>query len=1195
MSSVSFSLIASRGTVKQTFFRSLLLSGSLLAAGAFAQTPTGTISGVVEDSTGAAVPNATVTVTNTATNVTQTLKTDGEGRYTQGFLNPGQYQVKVTATGFTPTEQDGITVDVAQSHPVDFSLKVGSEGANVIVQATTPALQTNNATTEQVITGKRILDLPLNGRNPFALAALTPGVNNTSGPYGASTPSFAGSRNSNNEQELDGITNILPENNVGNNSSAYQPIVDSVDEFTVQTSVQTPEYGRFSGGLINLATRTGTNKFHGSLFEFNRDAIFDATDYFATVKPPLLRNQAGGTIGGPIIKNRTFFFGAFEVSRETDSATETDSVATQAERNGDFSALLAGSNPVQLYDPHTVHPVTLANGTVVNQRDPYPNNQIPTSEMSVAGMKTLSYQPLPNVATNSLTSNYIATGAPTNNYYHFDIRVDHNWTQNWKTFVRFSHNADTNVPFADFPGNGGVASLGYGGPAKSTAYSLAYDNTFTLSPTLVFDVRYGFSRSTENRTPFGGPFDITTIGLPSSLAAIADYQAFPNVSVSGYSGIGSSGYVPLLENPTAHDLLGSFTKVIGGHELKFGGEFRKLFLNFHQYGVPTGSFTFAQSWTQQQLLTPSNSQGNGFADLLLGLPENGAYQSNDPSFASASEYYALYAQDAWRVTNHFTVNYGLRWDMDQPRTERHNQLSYWNPGDVSPINGQIAANPLCPACGALGGAMHFANTASGQYGRQQINAHKLDFGPRLGLIWSPDDQWAIRAGFGIVFAPSVVQPAGPDGAAGTEGFSSTTNANFSFDNEQTIAATYDNPFPTGYNLPAGAAGGAGTDLGNAISPSFLDSHNTRTPYSEMANLTVQRSLPGQTVVEVGWLFNQGQFLVAGDPGIPYDQVNPSYLSRGSALTQSVPNPFYGVITTPGSPLAQKTITQNQLLRPFPQYNGVTEYRKAGAYSNYNAVTARLDKRFAQGLTLLVAYTGAKLMDNSPAAVTYLGPYSSTYQNQYNPGGEYSVSPQDIGHQLVTSYTYELPVGPGKRYLGNLHGIVGSVIGGWQTSGIVSYIGGNPVVVGGVSDTSSLFLEGQRPLLTTSSVKISNPSRYKWFNNSVYDPSAAVPNTNGVWEIPPQYTLGNAPRTLGNVRTPRLVNADLSAIKNTYFGADQHYTLQFRFEAFNALNHVQLAPPDSTASDYASGTFGTITSTAAGYTPRNVQLAVKFNF
>ncbi len=1178
---------------KHHLFRSLLLSGGLLSAGALvalAQTPTGSITGTVQDVSGAAIPNATVTITNNDTSVSQTLKTGGDGRYVQPSLNPGNYTVKVAAAGFTPKEEDQVTVDVSLTHPVNFALAVGNDTQQVTVQATTPELQTSDATTGQVITGKRILDLPLNGRDPFDLATLVPGVNNVgTGAGSSSTPHIAGSRNANSEEQLDGISNILPENNVGNSTGAYNPVVDSVSEFNVQTSVLPAEYGRFSGGVINLATRTGTDKFHGSLFEFNRNSIFDARDYFAAPNSPiapLSRNQFGGTLGGPIIKNRTFFFLAAEVARETDSSTETDSVATARERTGDFGELLSGPKPTIIYNPRTARLGTyVSNGQTATGyiRDPYPNNIIPPGDLSAAGVAALKFQPLPTGP--GLLNNYVYTaGAPTTNYYHFDIRVDHNWTQAWKTFVRFSHYESDYTPFADFPANNGVASQGYNGPTTGTAYSLAYDNTFTLSPTLLFDVRYGLSRSTSVRTPFGGPFDITSIGLPASLAAISNYPVFPHFNVeNGYAGIGSGGYVPLIENPLAHDVLANFNKVKGAHEMKFGGEFRKLFLNFHQYGEPNGEYGFTQSWTQS--VVNDNGQGGGtpFADLLLGLPDYG-YQTNSPTFATDSEYYALYAEDTWRATNNFALSYGLRWDMDQPRTERHNQLSYWNPNDPSPIPSVTpAAGVSCPSCSSLHGAMHFVNAPGGQYGRQQINAHKLDFGPRFGAIWSPNQNWAVRAGFGIVFAPSDMQPAGTSGAAGTEGFSSQTSSNFTFDNERTIAATLDNPFPTGYLLPAGPAGGAGTDLGNGIQDSFLTDRNSRTPYSEQANVTIQRTLPGQTVVELGWLYNQGKFLVDGDPGTPYDQVDPAYLSLGSHLQDTVPNPFYGVITTPGSPLAQPTITRNQLLRPYPQYNGVTEYRKDTSYSNYNAITARLDKRFAQGLTLLVSYTGAKLFDDSAAAVTFLGPVSSVYQNQYNSRGEYSVSPQDISHDLVASYTYELPFGPGRRFLSTTHGAAATLLSGFQTSGIVNYIGGTPLVVGGTTtDNSGLFIlstnsAGQRPNMSSFNAKLGSPTRSRWFNTSLFSNPAA-------------YTLGNAPRTLGNVRTPRLVSADLSAIKNNYFGSDQRYNLQLRLEGFNAFNHVQLAAPDTNIND---GNFGVITGQANSQ--RQVQLAAKFIF
>jgi hypothetical protein len=1161
---------------RQVFFRSLLLSSSLLAAmstAALAQTPTGTISGTVADASGATVTNAVVTVKSLDNGQTQTIKTDDSGRYLVPLLTPGQYSVRIEAPGFRPAQQDNITVEVSETHPVDFALSVGTDTQGVTVEATAPNLETSSSTTGQVITGKRILDLPLNGRNPFDLAALVPGVSTVGG---ASTPHIAGSRNANNEQELDGVSNILPENNVGNNSSAYQPIVDSVQEFNVQTSVLPPEYGRFSGGVINLATRTGTNTFHGSVFEFNRNQIFDAKDYFNNTqpKPDLSRNQIGGTIGGPLKiphfyngRDRTFYFFAYEHSAQTNSNTETDSVATARERTGDFGELLPTT---QIYDPATATETSPGSGVYL--RSPFPNNVIPADRLNAVGLAALSYQPLPNAP--GLINNYNATGPSKNTYYHFDIRVDHQWTKAWHSFVRFSHIEDDSLGFADFPIPN--ASLGYNNNAASTAYSASYDNTFTITPTLLAEVRYGFSRSAVNGTPFGGNFDPTKLGLPGSIAAVANAQVFPRFNIgNGLSGIGGSGYQTLLENPSAHDPAANIIKIKGGHEMKFGVEYRKLFLNFHQYGEPSGEFDFDQTWTQKSVLDSTQGGGNPFAGLVLGLP-SGGFITDNPTFATASTYLAFYGQDTWRATSKLTLNYGLRWDIELPRTERRNQLSYWNINDPSPLGSVTpGANVLCPACSSLKGAMHFVNSASGQYGRRQADAQKLDFGPRIGFAYSVDTNTVVRAGFGIVFAPSALQPAGTSGAAGTEGFSAQTNASFSFDQQRTINTTLSNPFPTGFVTPAGAAGGPGTDLGNGISDSFFAS--VRNPYSEQANLTVQRALPGNTVVEVGYLYNQGLHLIDGDPGTPYDQVNPSYLSLGSALTQSVANPFYGLITTPGSPLSQKTVTRNQLLRPFPQYNGVQDYRKPTAMSNYNAVTVRVDKRFAQGLSLLLSYTGAKLMDNSPAAVNYLGPVSTTYTNQYNPQGEYSVSPQDVNHQLVTTYTYELPFGSGRHFLGSAKGLTNTLVSGWQSSGIVSFIGGTPIVLGAATDNSQLFTEGQRPNMSNFNAKLSNPNRNEWFNTAVFS-------------NPAPFTLGNGPRTLGNVRTPRLVNADLSAIKNTYFGANERYNAQFRFEAFNALNHSQLASPDTGVND---GNFGKITSQAN--TSRQVQLAVKFVF
>ena len=610
-----------------------------------------------------------------------------------------------------------------------------------------------------------------------------------------------------------------------------------------------------------------------------------------------------------------------------------------------------------------------------------------------------------------------------------------------------------------------------------------------------------------------------------------------------------------------------------------GAEFRKLLLNFHQYAQPSGSYSFGQSWTQHQLnnnIGPSD--GNSIADFLLGLGDNG-YITHDIQTAQASDYIAAYAQDDWKVTNRLTLNYGLRWDVELPRTERYNKLSYWDPNAVSPIQAAVSATgvsgSVCPACSNLRGAMRFVGQPGSAYGRVQAPTQYKDFGPRFGASFALDDKTVIRGGFGLVFAPSSLQAAGTTGDAGTEGFSGTTNFQFTHDNEQTINTTLDNPAKDGFSLPLGVAGGAGTDLGNGISQSFFSS--VRSPYSIQTNANIQRSLPAELILEVGYIGNRGLFLPEGDPGTPYDQLTTNYLALGNHLYDTVPNPFYGIITTPGS-LANPTVTRNQLLRPFPQYTGVSSVRKPDKQSNYQAVTAKLTKRFSGGLTFLMAFTGSKTTDTSSAAVGYLGPASSTYANQYNPNGEYSLSAYDVSRQFTASFNYELPFGRGHRYLNHFSGAANTLFSGFQFNGIVNYNSGTPVVLNGLnSDPTGLLGGSQRPNQILKSARIANPTNAEWFNTAAF-------------ALPAQFTIGNAPRVLSDVRNPGFTNADLSIFKNTYLGGKERYNLQLRLESFNVFNHPYFAGPDAGIND---AQFGTITGTAGG--PREVQLAAKFIF
>ncbi len=1152
--------------------RKLLLLGALLSTPVFAQSPTGALEGVVADNTGALIPNAKITITNAATNESKVVTTDKSGRFQVPLLPPGTYSVQAEAAGFRQDRQDNINVEVLEDHPVNFKLAPGGQNETVNVSATTANLQTDTTATGQVVTARQALDLPLNGRNPFSLAELAPSVNTTGNAQGASTPHISGSRNASNEQELDGQTNILPENNLGNNSSAYTPIVDSVQEFNVQTSVLPAEYGRFSGGVISLITKSGSNKFHGSGFFFARNGIFEAHNYYQPgPNPPLSRYQEGGTFGGPLIKNRTFFFVAFEKSNLTHGDTQNFLVPTMAERNGDFSA--SGST---IYDPLKVTATVLPNnGGTIYTRTPFLNNMIPSSRFSKVAIASLAYYPLPNVAGDGY--NFTSTGSDTDSFYHYDTRIDHNWTPGWHTFVRFSHYADYNVPFSGF---NNIASEGYGGPTTSGSYSLSYDNTFTISPSLLAEVRYGLSRASSVRVPFGGTFPLTSLGFPANIGQVANLQVFPDYTFgNGFSSLGSSGYVALLENPTAHDANASIIKITHGNNLKFGGEFRKLLLNFHQYTQPSGIYSFGQSWTEQQLnLNTGSADGNSFADFLLGLPEYGNI-SHDITTAQASSYIGLYGQDDYKVTSKLTLNLGLRWDVELPRTERHNQLTYWNSSATSPIQSAVSATgvsaTVCPACANLRGAMEFVTQPGSQYGRSQAPTQWKDYAPRIGLSFAADDKTVIRAGFGIVYAPSALQAAGTTGDAGTQGFAGQTNFSFTHDGEHTINTTLDNPAKDGFSLPLGVAGGPGTYIGSNIGDSFFSS--VRNPYSIQTNFNIQRALPLNTILEVGYIGNRGLFLPEGDPGTPYDQLPTNDLALGNGLNDQVANPFYGIITLPGSSLANPTVARDQLLRPFPQYTNVASLRKPETSSNYQALTVKVDKRFSQGLTFTMAFTGSKTMDTASAAVNYLGPQSATYANEYNPQGEYAVSAYDVSRQFVSSFTYELPFGRGQRYLSGLHGAANMLLSGFQFNGITEYNSGNPIVVGSVSDNTALLGGGQRPNLN-GNAQIANANNNEWFNTAAF--SQPLP-----------FTIGNAPRTLPNVRTPGFTNADLSIFKNTYIGAHEKYNLQLRLETFNTFNHPYFSGPDASLGDGSN--FGKITGTAGD--PRDIQLAAKFYF
>jgi hypothetical protein len=1156
----------------------------------FAQTPTATLQGSVLDASGAVVPGATIVITNSNTNESVQVSSGSDGRYLRPFLLPGTYSITVEKTGFRSVRQENIKLDVGQNRSVDLTIEVGAITQQVEISAAPPPLDINTSSIGQVIENKRIMELPLNGRAVFNLANLTPGVNPTGG---GATPAMGGARNAMSELQIDGMTDIAPENNIGINNRVYEPQVDAVEEFNVQVNSLAAEYGRFAGGVINVVTKSGTNSFHGTAYDFLRNSKLDANDFFAnragSGKGSFKRNQWGGTIGGPIVlpkiyngKDKSFFFFGFEGTNARSQTVYTGTMPTDAWRAGDFSDLRTSSGqPITIYDPLTVQEDPANPGKFI--RSPFPGNRIPVERMDPVAVNAMKYFPRPNSnPTNPYTNanNYTNTGTGPSDGYRIDTRIDHNWSRFWRMFARVSTTWSSGVSFNGF---GNLATSSGSGPSSGRATQLSIDQTFTISPTVIANLRYGFGRTRSTSLPFSDGIDLTALGFPAYYQSAADREGreFPRMDFGGtVANLGQSGWTRLFMAPMVHQLTGNISKILPKHNIKMGGEYRKLLINFQQAGYPSGSFNFRNDWTQQEISTASPTAGFPLASFLLGLPNNtGGAFTHDGTAASASSYFAGYIQDDWKITRNLTLNLGVRYDLDIPRTERFNRYSYFNMFEASPIAGQVPAS-ACPACGNLLGAMHFVTPDN----RRQTPTDKNNIGPRFGFAWSATNKMVIRGGYGIAYPPSALQAAGTTGAAGMQGFRGSTDFNSSFDTYRSISATLRNPYPFGFNFPPGRADGAATQLGLGIGESLFDAW--RNPYVQQWNLNIQHEMPGNMVAEIGYLGNRGIGLVDGDGTYQYDQLDPSYMALGSELLRLVPNPFYGTITNSTSSLSRQTVEYRQLLRPYPQYNGVGSFRKPRANSIYHGMTIRVDKRFSRGFSVLAAYTVGKLIDDASSAVSFLGPIASGPElgitasklDAYNQRLERSVSSMDVAQRAVFSYLYELPFGKGKPFFGNAPRGVSLMVTGWQVNGITTFQSGTPMIVGALSNNANVYNTGQRVNNTGQSARLTGGSTdqrlAEWFDTSVFSQ-------------PAPFTFGNTARTLPNVRVPGLNYTDLSIFKNTFFGPENRLNLQYRLEMFNAFNTPQWGRPGP---QFGTGAFGVISSTAVS--PRNIQMALK---
>ncbi len=1159
-----------------------LFAGILLVSSALGQTATGTVRGRVTDATGASIGEAKVIVENVATGVKQELASSSEGTFAQPYLQPGEYRVTVEKSGFQSSITNGVRLNVQQTIDLELPLRVGQMAQSVEVSASAAQLTTSTSSVSTVIQGKAILDLPLNGRNPFALATLTPGV--VPGP--GSTPWISGGRNASSEITIDGTSVIIPENNVSINNTGYTPIVDSIAEFNVITNSLAAEYGRTGGGVINVSTRSGTNEYHGSLFEFLRNSELDANSWVnnrnGVKRGAFQRNQFGGTFGGPISipklydgKNRTFFFFAEQSTRTRQLATATASVPTTDWLTGDFSNLRNGSGAlITIYDPATVFcQANCESGTATFARLPFPNNRIPADRISPLARNLASFFPRPNSLPNNLftqQNNFFASGKAASKEDKFDSRVDHNFSDKLRSFVRYSYNTGNNIPFNGF---GTIGTSSGDGPSVSKNHSASYNLINAFSPTTILNVNLGFVRLDSNRVPFSSGIDLTALGFPSYIQAAASTQSleFPNISFGGntnLSNLGQATFTTLKQAPYSFIARPDVTKVFAKHTVKFGGEFRKLFMNFTQHGAPSGQYSFDQNLTQQTIGSSlSSTQGNGFASFLLGIPGSGSIAHTFDA-ATESSYWGVYFQDDWKVSRKLTLNLGLRYDVDNPRTERYNRLSYFDPDAPSPIAGRVPGFPN------LKGAMRFTDNDR----RRQTPTDRNNWGPRFGFAYQFLPKTVFRGAYALMYSGSVLQASGTSGSSGTEGYTGSTGQIVSLNGGRTFVSSLSNPFPNGFNFPAGPresnVSGANTNLGLGIGDSFFTDY--RNPVIQQWNATLQQELPGQFIIEAGYLGSKGQHLIDGEGSQTYNQLPPSFFSLGNQLqnTNQVPNPFLGIITNPTSSLSQPTVPFAQLLRPFPQYTSVNGFRKPQANSSFHSFTFRADKRYSNGLNLLVSFTGGKLIDDASQTVTFLGAAGSK-QDFYNRAAERSISAQDVSRRLVLSGNYELPFGRGKSMMASAPKVVDFVLGGWQVNGIYTFQTGTPIQISNGGNNSFLGSAGQRPNNNGKSARLDEPTMDRYFDTSVFSQA-------------PNYTFGNVGRFLPDLRLPRQVNVDGSVFKN--FRMKENVSMQFRAEAFNAVNHPTWNAPGTNVTQVSG--FGVITAKSGN---RQLQLALKLLF
>jgi hypothetical protein len=1196
-----------------------------------AQATSGTILGTVTDATGAVVSNTTVQLISAGTGQKTTALTNGSGYYQFVDVIPGTYKIVIAKEGFKQLSRAGIVLQTEARIEVDLQLTVGASTETVEVTASSPLIQADNISLGTVVDERETNELPLNGRNPMNLTALVTSViplGETSGSPTGNNPQAWGNYQIGGGMAGQSSTYIdgSPDNGIYDHNTEIIPSQDSIAEFKVETNNMGADYGRTAGGVINFVTKSGTRQVHGSTWEFIRNKIFNANTYWGNnaglARAPFTQNQYGANFGGPVFiphvydgRKKTFFFVNWEGFGLREGVPYTTTVPTPAELGGDLARF-----GHELYDPTTtcasttclvgtkipgktaVYPKTLALGdrlpigwdigtgaptTQFQSTTPGKSNYI--NPTSLAYMKKM--YPAPTGALNSSgVNNYTANGSSGGNNYQFVTHIDHDISDHQHLSARYTW--WDNINLAADPLKDGMCGQGECGEVYRM-HNFILDDTYTMSAKMILDTRLSYARYGYVRTPndLWGTSDITSIGWPSSYAALVEFPGPPVFDVGSwdsaglFSGQGADSTI--IDYEDTYRLAGALTRFVGNHTLKLGAEYTVQKFNYAQTNTSAGLWTFGQGTTQNSSIGANalGSTGIDAASYLLGYA-NGGSSSYSDLIASEANYPAVFLTDDWRASQKLTFHVGVRWENTLPFTERHDRISYFDPN---------AANDFLAANGFSGvkGNPSLVGTSE-RPSRYGIDPDNMELSPRFGVSYRIRPNTVINGGYGIFWLPNDVtlsQNPGWDGdGSSSTGYTYSTSVGGyiptnSISTPWPLATPGDAStayliLPAGHNLAKFQA----NEIGNG--PTILFP-NTNWAYTEQWNFGVQQQLGKTTAIDVSYAGASGTHLPAGGGWFSMDALPDSYLAGQASctpnvncLSDAIPNPYYAVIPA-GHSMSTPTYSRGHGYTAYPQMAGVSTPADV-ASSNYQALEVKVQKRFAAGASVNLAYTFSKFQSDTDTLNTWLENVTGI-GDVNNMKGEKSLSSNDAPQRLVLSYVYDIPVGRGKALLPNISRPADFVIGGWGLQGLTTLMKGFPLGISENTDRIGAANNGgSRPDVVAGCSKTIGGSATKkltgWFNTACFSDSAPF-----VW--------GNESRNDSTLEAAGTANWDMSIVKKFPITADGRFNMQFRAEFFNLFNRVQFGYPNTTF----DATSGAANVNSTYNLPRTVQFALRIAF